>query len=549
MASTNKEVKKKRVFMSVVQKLELIKKLEEGVPVTDICQIYDISKRHVREIRKLKPKLLEFLSTNYIGSSELYCSILRNKKIMNLGRNINLDKALYEWYIEQTSSGIVVQYLQLKSMCGAMKERMGLSIKNIEIWLQNFRKRHGISLSLTKEICSESSDSKKKNINQDQVMTKKFFKVGNLPSSSASPPIASTTRNEKWLRGRNKCLDKALYKWYIEQRSKGVKVQNFQLQFQYEALKKRLRRRFKDATWLTKFKKRHGLVLSVCDKICRTSSNSKEKNINQDQVMPVEFINVENLPPLSPLPPIASTHHISEGSVTCEGVPLPLFQPPIASTCHNVSKLNASTKREKEYTIRGPNKYLDKALHVWYDRQRSSGIDVQELHLKSEFNALVNRIPCKVNNADTWLRYFKERHGLVSYLGDKLCRKSSDSEKKTIHEDQVMPVEFINVENLPSPSTSLPIASTHYDILEESIKGEGFPSPLFPPPIASTCHNISKEPIKVENLPSPSSSPPITSTPFKILEECIKVENVSSTDVYHNYVWEEYNIKSEGDSP
>ena len=53
-------VKKKRVNLSIKQKLELISKLEGGASVEHVCEVYGIKKQTVSDIRKNKDKLIQF---------------------------------------------------------------------------------------------------------------------------------------------------------------------------------------------------------------------------------------------------------------------------------------------------------------------------------------------------------------------------------------------------------------------------------------------------------------------------------------------------------
>ncbi|XP_011869667.1 PREDICTED: uncharacterized protein LOC105563028 [Vollenhovia emeryi] len=349
MAPNNKKVKK-RVDLSLMQKLELIKKLEEGVSVTDVSKIYNVTRHTAQRIHKSKTTLQQFLSARDIDSSKLYISTIENKKHMTFWSKTNIDKALYKWYSQQRSCGINVQHHQLKLKLEALITHMGLSFNDTQHWLWRFKKRYGIASSLTEKLCSKSSKSEKKNINQEIKNTK-----------------------------------------YINQ---------------------------------------------------------------------------------------------------------------------------------------GPNQNLDRVLYKWYSQQRSSGINVQQIQLKSQLKALITHMGLTIKNTEKWLTSFRKRHRITSFLSEVICSESSDSEKKNINQDQVTPDESIKVENLPS----LP----------------------FLPPTASTYHNISEQFIKVEDFPSSSSSPPTISAPSKIFGESVKVENFSSescsspTDVYHNYIWEEYDIKSEG---
>ncbi|XP_011864955.1 PREDICTED: uncharacterized protein LOC105560439 [Vollenhovia emeryi] len=361
MAPNNKKVKRKRVELSVAQKLKLIEKLEQGViSVTDVCNMYGMHRNTVSNIRKSKPKLQKFFLTHNIDSSNFHASTVGNKRLIDFGPYTNLDTALYKWYSQQRSSGINVQQHQLRSEFSALVTRMGVSMKHTYQWLHEFKMRHGIMVSLRDAPCSEPSESEKKNSTEDKVIPEELIKVENLPSPSSSPPTTSTHRN--------------------------------------------------------------------------------------------------------------------------------------------ISKLNASTIRNKKRLQHSKNANLDKALYKWYNQQRSSGINVQQLQLRSEFNALLTRMGLNIKDTTQWLYRFKKRHGIMDSLRETPCSEPSDAEKKNNTEDKVIP----------------------------------------------------EEPIKVENLPSSSSSPQTTPTPTKNFGESIKVENSSSescsspTDIYQNYVWSEYDIKSEG---
>ncbi|XP_011863665.1 PREDICTED: uncharacterized protein LOC105559746 [Vollenhovia emeryi] len=365
MTPNNKKVKRKRVQLSVVQKLELVEKLEQGISAKDICNMYGIHRGTLSRIKKSKPKLQKFALTHNTNTSKLHASTIGNKTRMKFGPNKNLDNALYKWYNQQRSSGITVRSPQLRSEFNALVTRMRLSIKSTSVWLVNFKKRHDIMDSLREAPCSEPSESEKKNSTENKVIPEELIKVENLPSSSSSPPTSS---------------------------------------------------------------------------------------------------------------------------------------PPTTSTRHNISKLNASTIRNKNCLKHWTNANLDKALYKWYNQQRSSGINVQQLQLRSEFNALVTRMRLIIKNTSHWLKNFKTRHGIMDSLREAPCSEPSESEKKDSTEDKVIP----------------------------------------------------EERIKVENLLSSSSSPQTTPTPTKNFGESVKVENFSSescsspTDVYQNYVWSEYDIKSEG---
>jgi hypothetical protein len=60
MFSQDKEVKRKRVNLGVAQKLELTEKLDGGVTIACVCEIYRVKKQTVSDICKNKKKLKEF---------------------------------------------------------------------------------------------------------------------------------------------------------------------------------------------------------------------------------------------------------------------------------------------------------------------------------------------------------------------------------------------------------------------------------------------------------------------------------------------------------
>ena len=59
-SKVRKGVVKKRVRLSVAQKLQLIAKLEAGASVQHVCLEYGIAKQTVSDIKKSKPSLLKW---------------------------------------------------------------------------------------------------------------------------------------------------------------------------------------------------------------------------------------------------------------------------------------------------------------------------------------------------------------------------------------------------------------------------------------------------------------------------------------------------------
>ncbi|XP_011863654.1 PREDICTED: tigger transposable element-derived protein 2-like [Vollenhovia emeryi] len=156
-----------------------------------------------------------------------------------------------------------------------------------------------------------------------------FFLTHNSDSSKLH---ASTVGNKRRMNfGPYKNLDTALYKWYSQQTSSGINVQQHQLTSGFSALVTHMRLSIKrPAGWLYRFKKRHGIMDSLLEAPCSEPSESEKKNSTEDKVIPEEPIKVENLPSSSSSPPTTSTHR-------------------------NISKLNASTIRNEKRLSRSKN--------------------------------------------------------------------------------------------------------------------------------------------------------------------------------------------------
>ncbi|XP_022913914.2 tigger transposable element-derived protein 7-like [Onthophagus taurus] len=131
--------KRKRVSLTINQKLQVINQLESGVSVSRICEQFGIRKQTVSDIKKNKDKLNKF---------SLMCDVdtkTKPRKRMKLARETSLEEALFKWYVQQRSCGAAVRAVELKSAAIKLANLMNIiSFKASEGWLWRFRKRHGI---------------------------------------------------------------------------------------------------------------------------------------------------------------------------------------------------------------------------------------------------------------------------------------------------------------------------------------------------------------------------------------------------------------------
>ena len=108
MASTS-GVKRKRVTLSLAQKLELIAKLESGHTVAEVCEIYGVKKQTVSDIKKSKEKLKKYSVSFCIDPSSSKGKEGRLRKHMRTGQDTQLDEAVFEvvsagekcWYVSE----------------------------------------------------------------------------------------------------------------------------------------------------------------------------------------------------------------------------------------------------------------------------------------------------------------------------------------------------------------------------------------------------------------------------------------------------------------
>ncbi|KAK9405652.1 zinc finger protein [Crotalus adamanteus] len=142
MASAGVE-KRKRVNLSVKQKLELIEKLESGWSVARVCEEYGVKKQTVSDIRKAKEKLKKFVLMCDVDSTSTEAEI-GARKHMKMSQEASLEEAVLRWYVERRAEGAKVRRVDLKAAANAIAADMKLGFKASDGWIWRFYKRHGI---------------------------------------------------------------------------------------------------------------------------------------------------------------------------------------------------------------------------------------------------------------------------------------------------------------------------------------------------------------------------------------------------------------------
>ena len=101
MATKGKD-KRKRVVLSIPDKVKIIELLDKSVSYTLICEKYGIGRRFVGGIKKNREKILKF------RSKMIDMGMSRKAKVMKLGDDQLLDKAVYMWLSQKRMEGVPI---------------------------------------------------------------------------------------------------------------------------------------------------------------------------------------------------------------------------------------------------------------------------------------------------------------------------------------------------------------------------------------------------------------------------------------------------------
>ncbi|XP_037360093.1 jerky protein homolog-like [Talpa occidentalis] len=132
--------KRKRVVLTIKDKLDIIKKLEDGGSSKQLAGLYGIGETTVRDIRKNKEKIITY------ASSSDSTSLLAKRKSMKPSMYEELDRAMLEWFNQQRARGNPVSgplcakraefFFYALGMDGDFNPSAG--------WLTRFKQRHSI---------------------------------------------------------------------------------------------------------------------------------------------------------------------------------------------------------------------------------------------------------------------------------------------------------------------------------------------------------------------------------------------------------------------
>lgn len=132
--------KRKRVVLSIKEKIEICDRLEKGDSRTTIMKEYNIGSSTIYDIKSKARKLRDFMK-----KSESTLAI-ESRHTLQQARLKHLDKVLYEWFCKQRSEGARITGPLLQEKAKEFTEKMNFKsdCKFSDGWLARFKIRHGI---------------------------------------------------------------------------------------------------------------------------------------------------------------------------------------------------------------------------------------------------------------------------------------------------------------------------------------------------------------------------------------------------------------------
>ncbi|XP_026481172.1 jerky protein homolog-like [Ctenocephalides felis] len=133
-------MRRKRVVLSMKDKYNIIRRLDEGEPLIKLAIEYGVGKSTISDIRKQKSDIIEFISK--IDSADG----VKERKTMRLAENEDADEAIYRWLIEKRSQGEQINGPTLCKKAMELNQQYGgpPDFQASAGWLKRFKSRHGI---------------------------------------------------------------------------------------------------------------------------------------------------------------------------------------------------------------------------------------------------------------------------------------------------------------------------------------------------------------------------------------------------------------------
>lgn len=148
--------KRKRVVLTIQQKLDIVQNIERGSTVKQMCNQYNVGDSTVRDIVKNKDKLVTFACSSDTNFA------MANRKTMKKSSYEELDECLREWFMQQRAQGTPVSGPICMTKAKYFFEALGMEgdFDASSGWFTRFKNRHGIrEVGVKGELLSGDSEA------------------------------------------------------------------------------------------------------------------------------------------------------------------------------------------------------------------------------------------------------------------------------------------------------------------------------------------------------------------------------------------------------
>ncbi|XP_015925367.2 tigger transposable element-derived protein 2-like [Parasteatoda tepidariorum] len=149
-ASSSK--KRKRVSLSIKNKVEILKKLDEGSSVKLLSECYNVGLSTIYDIKNQKKDLLKFVSNCK------QVDALNPRKTLHKAENKDVDKVLIEWIKQRRSEQFPLSRQVIMAQAKNFHRDLGLenSCEYSTGWFARFKQCHGLRLT---KLCVERANA------------------------------------------------------------------------------------------------------------------------------------------------------------------------------------------------------------------------------------------------------------------------------------------------------------------------------------------------------------------------------------------------------
>ncbi|XP_004580810.2 jerky protein homolog [Ochotona princeps] len=139
-APRGRGAKRKRVVLTLREKMEICTRLERGESRKALMQEYNVGLSTLYDIRAHKAQLLRFVASSDCGQA------LERRRTLHTPKLEHLDRVLYQWFLGQRAEGVPVSGPMLIEKARDLYTQMQLTEPCVFSggWLWRFKARHGI---------------------------------------------------------------------------------------------------------------------------------------------------------------------------------------------------------------------------------------------------------------------------------------------------------------------------------------------------------------------------------------------------------------------